>query len=56
MRVYVSSSVGRLMSTGALVVSLGLLGLVVWKAATLWQADPTLRQIQQLLNREGETP
>lgn len=52
MRVYVTPSVSRLISVGTLIASLGLLGWVTWKAVDVWHADPTLQQIQNLLNQD----
>jgi hypothetical protein len=53
MRVYLSPRVSRFISTALLMASFGVLSFVLWKTAQLWQTDPNLQQIQELLNRDN---
>jgi hypothetical protein len=52
MRVYVSSTVSNILSAITLVLSFCLFGFVLWQAIDLWQADPALQQIQELVDDE----
>jgi hypothetical protein len=52
MRVSFDSEVSKFLSAVTLILSFCFLGFVVWKAVDLWRADPTLKQIQELVEQK----
>lgn len=52
MRVYFSPEISRLLSTITVLLSITIFGFAVWKAIDLWRDDPTLQQIQDLVEQK----
>lgn len=52
MRVYLSPSVSKFLSTVSLFLALGITFFITTKAISLWSADPNLQEIQKILNHE----
>ena len=52
MRLYYGSSIARVLSSLTAIAALGLVGLLGWKAFETWQSDPTLLEIQEILQRQ----
>lgn len=51
MRLYYPSSIARIFSSLMVIASLSFFGLVVWKAFEIWQSDPAVQEMQQILQQ-----
>jgi TRAP-type C4-dicarboxylate transport system permease small subunit len=54
MRVYLSPAITKLLSTTVVILSVGIMLYLGWKAFITWQQDPSLQQIQELIKEKEE--
>lgn len=52
MRVYLSPSISKFLSTVSLFLALGITFFITTKAISLWSTDPNLQEIQRILKHQ----